>query len=278
MYQNFADLKELSVHNTLTIYMNFLPNNSPVTSGYTGYAPQLYCASGCFQTSYAQYDTGASVFLLYFNGDTSLSDFTSPETLSQASVTGPTGIPINVISITGFASNLGFVYTAKSISNQAIIIEASSQQNGLGSGGTGADNGQVSILDKTSITNLNAMSVDMGYGSTYFSNAYFINGAQTDNVNSQGTANANWHYASVTYAGSTATSWSGYIAPQLYSTSGGYSGSISNNPFSSSTSLYMGLIGDVNSGDEWQTYINWMRVRSYPPNGIMPSVSFSSII
>ena len=53
--------------NTLTIYMNFLPDTSPVTSGYTGYAPQLYCASGCFQTSYAQYDTGGNVFNFYDN-------------------------------------------------------------------------------------------------------------------------------------------------------------------------------------------------------------------
>ncbi len=261
--------------NTLTIYMNFLSNNNPVTQGYTGYAPQLWCASGCFQTGYAQYDDGANVFLLYFNGNTILSDFTSPDTLSQASVTGPTGTTINVISITGYASNFGFVYTAKSITDQAVISESSSQQNGLGAGGLSADNGQVSILDKTSSTNLNAISVDMGYGSAYFVNDYFVGGARSE-VNQQGSANANWHYASVTYAGSSATSWSGYIAPQLYSTSGGYSGSVSDNPFSSSTSLYLGLIGNVNSADEWQTYINWMRARAYPPNDIMPSFSFGN--
>ncbi len=50
---------------TLTIYMSFMPTTSPVTSGYTGYAPQFFCASGCAQTSYGQYDNGESVFTYY---------------------------------------------------------------------------------------------------------------------------------------------------------------------------------------------------------------------
>ena len=262
--------------NTLTIYMNFLNSNTPVTSGYTGYAPQLWCASGCFQTSYAQYDNGQNVFSLYFNGDTPISDFNNEGNgVSQAtSVLGPTGSTINAISVTGYASALGFVYTASSLSNQALIAESSSKLTGLGTGGLGADNGQVSLVDRISTTALNAISVDVGFGSSYFSNDYFAGGTQTANVNSQGTATANWIYSSITYTGTLATSWNGYIAPQLYSTTGGYSGSVSNNPFSSSTTLYLGLIGDVDSIDVWQTYINWMRARAYPPNGVMPSISF----
>ena len=46
------------------IYMNFMPSNSPIVNGYTGYAPQMYC-SGCAQTSYGQYDNGNTVFLYY---------------------------------------------------------------------------------------------------------------------------------------------------------------------------------------------------------------------
>jgi hypothetical protein len=52
---------------TQIIYMNFFANKNPVLSGYTGYAPQLYCSSGCFQTSYAQYDNGGDVFNFYDN-------------------------------------------------------------------------------------------------------------------------------------------------------------------------------------------------------------------
>ena len=52
---------------TETVYMNFLTNNNPITSGYTGYAPQLWCTLGCFQTGYGKYDNGASVFNNYWN-------------------------------------------------------------------------------------------------------------------------------------------------------------------------------------------------------------------
>ncbi len=52
---------------TQTIYMNFFSNNNPVLSGYTGYAPQLYCSSKCYQSSYAQFDTGTKVFTDYWN-------------------------------------------------------------------------------------------------------------------------------------------------------------------------------------------------------------------
>ncbi|MGC8479802.1 MAG: hypothetical protein ACP5M9_04020, partial [Candidatus Micrarchaeia archaeon] len=84
--------------NTLTIYMNFLPNNSPVTSGYTGYAPQLYCASGCFQTGYAQYDNGASMFNLYsdFKGTQLSNIFSNPQACSPG-LTIDNGYTMNTI-------------------------------------------------------------------------------------------------------------------------------------------------------------------------------------
>ena len=261
----------IPANSSITIYMELLSVGTEYDGVYMGEAPQL-------SPTYGQYDNGASVFSLYFNGNTPLSNFNfEGNTGTQASVTGPTGTTINVISITGYASNFGFVYTAKSLSNQPIIAESSSQQAGNQAGGTGADNGQVSIVSGTSTSCLNAISVDMGWATSYFTNDYIVNGSQTTDVNRQGTANTNWHYASVTYYGPSATSWSGYIAPQLYSTSGGYSGTVSNNPLSSSSTLYLGLIGSVNSNDQWQTYINWMRARAYPPNGVMPTVSIGSI-
>ena len=260
---------------SITIYLGFASNtvNLLSSSGTTGIgeAPQL-------GPTYAEYDDGASVFLIYFDGNTPLSDFNfEGNTGSQVSTTGPTGTTINVISISGYASNLGFVYTAKSISNQPIIAESSSQQNGLGNGGLGADNGQAGVVDGTSTSSLNAIDVSMGSRGNYFTNDYFSGGSGTQALNNQGTANANWHYASVTYAGSSATSWSGYIAPQLYSTSGGYSGTVSNNPLSSSSTLYLGLIGGISSSYAWQTYINWLRARAYPPNDVMPSTAFGSV-
>jgi len=256
---------------TITIYMGFYSTSTNNFGSVWGEAPQL-------SSTYAQYDNGANVFSLYFNGNTPLSNFNNEgNTLAQASVTGPTGTTINVISITDYASNLGFVYTANSLTNQPIIAESSSELAGNQAGGLSSDNGQVSIVDRTSTSGLDAISVEMGLSASYFSNEYFSGGTQDNGFNEQGSANSNWHYASVTYLGSSATSWSGYIAPQLYSTSGGYSGGVSNNPLSSSSTLYLGLIGVVSSSYQWQTYINWMRARLYPPNGVMPSATFGSL-
>ncbi|MGC8479901.1 MAG: hypothetical protein ACP5M9_04565, partial [Candidatus Micrarchaeia archaeon] len=80
--------------NTLTIYMNFLNSNVPVTGGYTGYAPQLWCTNGCFQTGYAQYDDGASVFNNYqnFAGTTLWSGIS---TISGVTLTQNNGLEIS---------------------------------------------------------------------------------------------------------------------------------------------------------------------------------------
>jgi hypothetical protein len=248
-----------------TIYMTIHDTNTTFDGVYYGEAPLL-------SSTYAQYDNGMNVFNLYFNGNTPLSDFNTSNTLTQVSTTGPTGTTINVIEITNDLSNLGFTYIGKSISNQPIIAESSTQYAGNQGHPLQSDNGQVSIVDGTSTTSLNAISVDMAYGASYFSMNYYSNGTQTMDQNQQGSGNTEWHYASVTYFGSSATSWYGYIAPQLYSTSGGYYGTISNNPLSASSALYLGLIGGVGANYDWQTYINWMRARSYPPNGVMPLV------
>ena len=123
--------------NTLTIYMNFLNSNTPVTSGYTGYAPQLECASGCFQTSYAQYDNGANVFNNYWNelqltpnikpsswlGSNSLGSYeyyNTPTTLPLIFEMNA-AYPINPTS----SSAIDLLYSESSISNYAGISDDS---------------------------------------------------------------------------------------------------------------------------------------------------------
>jgi len=254
----------IPANSSITIYM-FVRNS--IQYPYTGMRPDL-------STSYAQYDNGKNIFLIYFNGNEPLSNFNNQgNSLTQISTTGPLGNTINAIYISGYASNLGFIYIAKYILNQPVIAESSVKQMGNQAGGLGADNGFVSIVDNTSISSLNAISVDMGFGSSYFSNDYFINGSQTVDVNQQGSAVSEWLYAWAIYEGSSASSWYGCIAPQLYSSSGGYCGTVSNNPLSSSSELYLGIIGSVNANYNWQTAWNFMRLRAYPPNGVMPSNS-----
>ena len=65
----------IAVNSSLIIYMNFMPGSVMTGStGYTGVAPQEYkggaisdCGTNCAQTSYGQYDNGATVFLTYAN-------------------------------------------------------------------------------------------------------------------------------------------------------------------------------------------------------------------
>ncbi len=56
---------------------------------YTGMRPDL-------TSTYAQYDNGKNVFLIYFNGNEPLSNFNNEgNSLTQISTTGPLGNTIN---------------------------------------------------------------------------------------------------------------------------------------------------------------------------------------
>lgn len=252
----------IPANSSITIYM-FVRNT--IQYPYTGMRPDL-------TSTYAQYDNGKNVFLIYFNGNEPLSNFNAEgNTIQQISTTGPLGNTINAIYLSGYANNVGFVYTGKSISNQPVIAEASTIQMGNQTGGLGANNGLAGIVDNTNTAVINGIGVTMGYSKSYFSQSYYVNGTETNDINQQGSAVSQWVYAWVYYQGSSASSWYGCIAPQLYSSSGGYCGTDNINPLSSSTQLYLGAIGSVSSGFWWQTAWNFMRMRAYPPNGVMPS-------
>ncbi|MGC9080052.1 MAG: hypothetical protein ACP5G1_04915, partial [Nanopusillaceae archaeon] len=87
-----------------------------------------------------------------------------------------------------------------------------------------------------------------------------------------------WVYSAVYYYGPSSTSWYGYIAPQLYSTSGGYNGTVNTQPITSGSMLYLSNLGSTASNYQYDEYINWERARAYPPNGVMPSISIEGPI
>jgi hypothetical protein len=239
----------------------------------TGEAPQL-------SSTYAEYDNGAKVFLSYFNGNTPISDFTVSSGYTLAQVTGvimPNGNTGNVIHITGYDSSspataIPFVYN-NGYSLQSSIIESSVQLVG----GTSTAQGISAVLTSTDISSASGIGVTMGYGSSYFSQEYESSGSVTYDLNLQGSVVASWVYGSVTFTGIYSTSWTGYIAPQLYSTSGGYSGTVTTQPITSGSDLYLSNLGGSTSAYNYNLYINWERARAYPPNGVIPSVSFGSV-
>ncbi len=260
---------------TLTIYMVFEGTSGNFDGNYWGEAPQL-------SATYAQYDNGANVFTAYFDGNTATSSFSiySGYTLSQSTgVGGPGGTTINALKLTGYnGANPAFVF-ATAMSNAGLVAETSFSSPGCteNSPYTGTDTGAVGLANNVAASSVNdAISGNCGYGEAYFDQDYISGGTATEDTNAAGTATSSWLYATLTYTGSGASSWSAYIAPQLYSATGGDSGTVTSNPMSSATHLYLGQISYTSNGYSVTIYYNFMRAWAYPPSGVMPSTSLGS--
>ena len=243
-----------------TIYMAFLSITASWSSHW-GLAPQL-------STKYGEFDNGANVFSLYFNGNTATSDFTvsSTSSISQVQVTGPTGTTINALKYSeDQCSAIGLVYSLKSLQSGDYIGETS-----FSSGG-GGDIGVVGLGTSSSATTSQYMfSADTQFGGEYLSWAWNDEGTNNGGPIG-GTSTTAWHYEWFSYTPGTSTA-SICAAPQLYSTSDGYSGTV-NNYIPSSDPVYVSAASNGNS----YLYYNWLRIRDTPPDGIMPSVSFGSV-
>ncbi|MEM3862206.1 MAG: hypothetical protein QW203_06985 [Thermoplasmatales archaeon] len=254
----------IPANGSLNIYMQILSNDTEFDGVYWG-------ANPLWTSTYGQYDNGANVFSLYINGNTPISDFNTYPGITISQVTGitmPNGRIGNALNISGNSGGVNVFQVAYKTSSPLTsgIAESNFQQYK-----TGTSQGEIVIANSSATaTSTNAIDVEMGYAGDYFSQAYMSGGTGSIGLNQQGTGNSNWNYASVqTVAGS--NSFYGYIAPQLYSTSGGYAGTVSVNPLSSASSLYIGFgITNTASTYPWVSYINWARLRAYPPNGTDP--------
>src|SRR5438132_4363556 len=159
------------------------------------------------------------------------------------------------------------------MSNAAMIGESNFEQNHLAT-----DQGTSGFANNAAVASvLNAIAVNMGWSNEYFNQDFMSGGTVSNNWNGQGTDATVWLYSSTTYLGSSATTYTGYTAPQLYSSSGGYSGTVSVNPISSATNLYLGFVFSASAGFPADIYYNWDRARAYPPSNVMPSTSFGSL-
>jgi hypothetical protein len=258
----------IGASSSITVYLQVdLSNTSHFNDTTTGVAPNL-------TSTYAEYDDGANVFLLYLNGNTPLTDFNVYTGVSIAQAVGVAygSGTTNAINITGNNNDVNTLQVGykRGTTATSIIAESNFQEYKLAS----TSQGEIVIANSSTTANTtNAIDVEMGFGGSYFSQAYISGGTATTSINKQGTENSTWNYASVTQiAGS--TSFYGYIAPQLYSTAEGYSGTVTVNPISTATELYIGFgIASTSSGYPWNSYINWARARAYPPNGVMPSAT-----
>ncbi|MEM0201162.1 MAG: hypothetical protein QXD23_02040, partial [Candidatus Micrarchaeaceae archaeon] len=251
--------------NTLTIYMNFLTSNTPVTSGYTGYAPQLECAIGCFQTTYAEYDDGASVFPYYqrwgglsalpsnwgeLSGTVVTFASTYTEVAPASSAGGWYGISLNPIPASLSSTTTVWDFYG----NMYDIIGAGSYI-----GTSDASNGNL----------YSAFYSGYAYseGNSPNNLIYLGNNGQFDASTSTVDTNNNKIY---TMQMNSATSLSMLINyASIYSTSSA----------TSEAPTYFVFDPSNNGGSSPSTpqYIYWLRTRAYPPNGVMPSQSFGTL-
>lgn len=262
---------------SITIYMGFYATgaNHLSASGPFGEAPQL-------STTYAQYDDGADVFSAYFDGNTPTADFSVHSGLAAAQitgVTGPGGATINAIQISGTSGSNAptFVFNS-ALTNVGMVTESSFALEG----DTGDATGVTGFMNAaTASGSTNGISVGEGYtafhgAGDYFFQAYDISGAVTEGTNGAGNSPTagTWIYGGANYTGTSATSWNGYVSPQLYNSNGGDTGTVTNNPLSSAANIYLGAIGGSKAVN---IYFNWDRARLMPPNDVMPSVTYGPI-
>ena len=241
--------------NTLTVYMNFLSSNSPVTAGYTGYAPELWCASLCFQTSYANYDNGASVFSFYdnFEGTTLKSAWGSIQYASGSGVTTTVNNGLTLSSSTN--QGWGYYTNSQSIPTGGLVeayVSTSSEGYSPGS----------EVL-------IGSLTTTQGDGFA----ARTISGSDNYGIwNGEGFSYANSYSGSYTSGSEVILGGLDTNQPTLYS---------------NYNSVY--TLSDVGSGAhaggfvvalgaDGQATFQWVRARVYPPGGVMPSMSFGSIV
>ncbi len=235
---------------TESVYMNFLSNNNPVTQGYTGYAPQLWCASGCFQTGYAQYDDGASVFNFYDNfAGTSL----NTNKWVAGAISGGVYSIDNGITI---PSTGGSIFSSSTFSQG--ILEFYGY---FTTGATSTGMCQASVGLTRDLSSANGYTAEVGYPCGYgFRTMQSWAGTFISGLN----FGANNLY-SIIVSSTSPTS----IEAQV-----NYGDTLTSSSTLPVLPLPIGIINQGSAGIKTGP-IYYVRFRAYPPNGVMPSVSCS---
>ncbi len=234
----------IGAQGTNTIYMDFMPDNVMSASGPTGEAPQL-------SSTYAEYDNGASVFSLYdnFAGTSMPSGFTFSSDITTSVNNG--------LSISSNSFNQYGYYSGSSYSGNVIVEEAAMATTianpGDSQNGVGVTNTVISIFDSLAMNN---PSTSPAGGTVYEGYLYY-------SYSSRGLLSQTISMNTLEILGFTGSS-SGMSIQYNYNTI-----STTSTPLSSPYYILITQMGP-NSAD----VIHWLRARAYPPNGVMPGVSF----
>ncbi len=254
-----------------TLYMGFAPLSTNLFDGVTiGAAPNLQCASGCPQTGYGQYDNGNNIFVDYFNGDTATSSFTVHSSYTLSKATGLTfgSTTIDAIKITGSGAtkDAQFAYSI-GVPQNGLVEEVNYEST------TANNKAFLGIGDSLSLGSIqNAIG---SYIPTTTVDTDYISGG-TSHGASSGLASATenvWWYGTLEYPGASASSFSIGISSNLYPAT---FKAVSSVPITGASTLYITPLSSHTGTASVTFYYNWIRLRIYPPAGVMPSASFGS--
>ncbi|MGC8533631.1 MAG: LamG-like jellyroll fold domain-containing protein [Candidatus Parvarchaeum sp.] len=245
-------LSGIPASSSITVYMGFASKSVNLFNNTNdGEAPQL-------SPTYGEYDNGANVFLNYFSGS-SLTGWTTAGTSGQTT-SAPSGSPFGTNAFYALNSVGSYLYTIAPGQSKNMIIEYYTYINRLNdifflvnSAGAGQlarqgdGGGWYGIASTSSWTSWNAPP-DTGY----WSGEWVLSGVVVNNG----------------------------VAQQYLSTNlGTYGSEIGQNPSNTYTvsdnGNYLGLVGD--GGGSSDEYWNGLIIRAYPPNGVMPSVTFGPV-
>jgi len=231
---------------TTTIYMAFLSTNTDFDGNYWGTAPTL-------SPTYSQYDDGSNVFIFYdnFAGTTLSSAWNTTGAAGTLSVNN--GLIVNSSPFPGYAFTLNNQYTGP------LIIDA--YQVGTYGDWLGAS---FSNLQTTSTSyTVTSGAVQWVYppeGADGINGLCIASGSTAFTPNPSATT---LQVVTLAVNSTTATEYQNYASPVTAS------GTIS-------LTNYPGLVQVAYSSSDTQTTY-WFRLRAYPPNNVMPSVSFGSV-
>lgn len=249
----------------LIVYLGFVPISTDLFSqtGNEGVSPVL-------TQPYGQYDNGAIVFPVYFNGNTPLSDFSvnTGINVSKVNMTMPDNTSDNVLFFSGQTGKRagGWVYNGSSLGKGNFMLEAmlaTSDQNTI----------VMDMQDTNQVgsPSINATGVGTAYnGSSTRLSAIFVEygswGLSVVSSNAPYPGTSNWVYLGEHTSGGNNVVSSGNSPGQI-SVSGAYPA----NPVGVASILYMGSYWADKNDVPMNEYIDYVRVSYAPPGGVMPS-------
>ena len=255
-------LGSIPASSSITVYMGIAPSSTNLFNNVNdGEAPQLSCSNPSYTAScstYAEYDDGANVFNFYSNfAGTSLNTNTWTTANAGGTITVNNGLNISM------SANWGtYVISKATFSDNEIFGSYFKSDNINPSGDAGA-----SLIYSTS----SSLS-----GSQYAATQYGNSGSFTSFVDNYANGVFPWSLIGAAYSYPTDIFYLYIIGITPSGTFG--DGWINNIPINAANSNQVETSGYIALQQTQQTGIfQYVFAGTYPPNGIMPSLSFGSV-